>query len=218
MDMDSIQPGTDVARQPRHPTARLPISSAAAEEAYIASEIKKYVPAYWEWIGSKTGQDMFAAEVLWQLQVGTMDPARVIELARHGHPFADKAARAFIDKAMDEGRYEQLPMCMREYGRECVRYSGRTSLPPEYPSTAWRGIDDFRRNFLIVTLVNRVVCFWPSVPKTSYKRGRRSAADIVGECLGLSETQVRRIIKDRSSHAETFLRFLRDYRLASPPL
>jgi hypothetical protein len=209
---------------PRKPRARKrqmvprePTTFAEAEQALIQRAILVWRPFYEKKISTEASHEVFKAEFLRRLQAGagTLDPAKIVELARNGHPFAAAALRDFIELAMDEDRYSELPMCVRDYGREVM--AGRTRAPTGYPSTAWQGLVTFKRDTLIISLINGIVARWPHRPLLYSKKGCASAAAIVGKCFNLSETQAKRIFQARKHLDKKYCEFLDSYRLEPIP-
>jgi hypothetical protein len=111
-----------VPRKPRtrkrQMVPRVPATLAEAEEARIERAILVWRPFYEKKISAEASHEVFKAEFLRRLQAGagTLDPAKIVELARNGHPSAAEALVDFIELAMDEDRYPGLPMCVRDYG------------------------------------------------------------------------------------------------------
>jgi hypothetical protein len=207
-----------MAREPRTPktTAPLPATYAEAEERSIIEILLSWRPRYEELISSEESHKLFQADFLRRLQTGagTLDAATIVKLARHGHPPADLALRHYIQLAMEADRFQELETSVREYAREVM---ARGPLPVGYPSTAWQGINNFKRDILITKLIDRVCARWPLVPPLHPKKGRRSAAAMVGKCLGLSESQTRRVYLARREIAQAFIEFMDSYRLAASP-
>jgi hypothetical protein len=198
-------------------TPRVPTSLAEAEEALIERAILVWRPFYEKQISAEASHEVFKAEFLRRLQAGagTLDPAKIVELARNGHPSAAAALVDFIELAMDEDRYSGLPMCVRDYGREVM--ARRTRAPTGYPSTAWQGLVTFKRDTLIISLINGIVLRWPHIPLLHSTKDRRSAAGIVGKCFGLSETQTRRIFQARAQLDQKYCELLDSYRREPNP-
>ena len=209
-----------MARRKARTTQTLALSGTyiEAEEAHIEACILVWVPEYEALITAEESHRLFAADFLRRLQTGggTLSRDSIIALAKNGHPPAAAALEAFIDQAMDENQFDKLPVSVRAYAREVWGHR-RPRLPLRYPSTCWQGLNFFKRDVLIEKLINRICERWTQVPPLYPKGGRRSAADLVGKCLGLSESTTRRAYLARREFAETFIRLLNTYQpLPSP--
>ena len=196
---------------------RAPTTYAEAEEALIERAILAWAQFYEEAISADASHEVFKAEFLRRLQAGkgSLDPAKIVELAENGHPSAAKALTDFIELAMDADKFQELPMSVRDYGRKVM--SGRARAPTGYPSTAWQGLVTFKRDTLVIRLIHGIVLRWPHIPLLYSKKGRRSAANIVGKCFDLSETQARRIFQAREHLDQKYCQFLDSYRLEPIP-
>ena len=187
---------------------------ALALELFIKTNILAWRSEYERLTTPEASLEAFRIDFLRRLHAGDVPPgtAAIVELAENGHPAADAALRDFIEQAMDADRFQQLPVCVRNYARKVVR---RPELPLRYPSTAPQIVNNYKRDLLITRLIDRICERWPEVPPLCPRNGRRAAAGMVGSCLGLSEIQVRRIYKARQAFDEAFVRFMNTYRLAT---
>jgi hypothetical protein len=193
-------------------------NNVMAEEASIEMCIVQWRQEYDRITTPEASQNLFADEILHQLQAGTMDATAVVDLANNGHPFAAIALRRIIDGAMEASCFETaLPMSIREYARRRLRGE---SAPTRHPSTAKQVVNHFKRDVLVIRLIDTVCRRWPAVPRLHSTSRRRSAANLVGKCLGLSETSARRIYQNgsRGRLGNAFLGLLGAPRKTSPTI
>ncbi len=104
----------------------------------LAQSLHEWHAHYEDELNSEASHKLFAADFLHRLQTGkgTLSASHIVEFARNGHAAAHCALRDFIDLAMSEHRYPELPMPVQEYARWLV---SRTTAPPTgYPSNAPR--------------------------------------------------------------------------------
>jgi hypothetical protein len=200
-------------------TARGELAKVAkGEEFFIETNILLWRPEYEVLITAEASNEDFRRDFLHRLQTGTgaLDAAGIVHFAENGHPPAAAALDDFIHLAMEESRFDDLPLSVRSYAHKV--WSHRHPLPPlRYPSTAPQIINNFKRDLLITRLIDSICERWPSVPRLYPTKGRRSAAALVGGCLEISESQVRKIYLARRDFAATFTRFMDTYRLLSSP-
>jgi hypothetical protein len=187
--------------QPRPPVGNIPATMAkakmiAAQEANIIHYITLFRDQIGDQLLPEGGHEFWETFFFEKLVTfdGTvindaLSPEDIVKLARAGHPAADRAVFRFADKAMVVDRFQELPMPVREYVREHMRH-GQMSF--EYPPRTERLLEHFVRDCAIAFILDRLVQRLPIYRKK--KKGRRSAAALVGEVFGgLSEVHVKRI-------------------------
>lgn len=88
--------------------------SIAAEEAEIEETVRAWRAHYETLLADDDVFEAFCAEQL------KTDAAAIVDLARLGHPAADRALRRHIISAIDAGRFQELPPSVRAYASEAV--------------------------------------------------------------------------------------------------
>jgi hypothetical protein len=204
-----------MARTPRVPEP--PATFIKAEEKTIVEAVARWRAAREELFRPEAANRYFAEVFLKHLQAGSpgcFSPAYIVGVAKNGHPAADRAVRAFIDEHMDRDRFQELPMCVREYARQSLWHPAPAR---GYPSRAPKTMDHLIRDLALYLAMHRVVEEWPAVPLL-HRTYRRSAADLVGEAFNMSEKQVQRCYQTPGELALKFFDFLWLYRTSDPDL
>ncbi|MET4514308.1 hypothetical protein [Bradyrhizobium sp. I1.7.5] len=191
-------------RLPRPPVAQLSATSKAVEIAAQEARIIRYLTVFRDEIGNELlpegghrhFEDFFFEKLVTfdptVVNPDELSPEDIVKLARDDkHPAADRALFRFADKAMVVDRFQELPMPVREYIRERMRHG---QMSQSYPPRTPRVVEHFVRDCAIAFIFGKLrwrLPGWP--PYGKQKKGRRSAAALVGEVFGLEHVQVRRI-------------------------
>ena len=194
----------------RHPRSSLPATFIEAEEAEIEEAVRAWRTRY-EWHAtSEASHRAFEAFFFDRLQnhSKTLDAASIVDVARRGHPAADRALRHYIQLAIEHRRFHELPTSVWDYAREVV---ARSPLAVGYSSKAPQTGNHFARDVGISLWVNRVKTQWPAVPLLYSSKARRSAVALVGTACGLSEAHTRRIFQTRGEMTLRLAEFFHGY-------
>jgi len=216
-------------RQPRPPATGLPVTFAKAEIAAQETEIIRYITVMRTALGNhlsfENSRQLFE-DHFFEMLVGfdptkldedVLAPEDIVHLARAKHPAADRAIFRFVDKAMVVDRFQELPMPIREYFRERAAHG---PMSPIYPPRTPQVVAHFIRDVWIALVMERLVRRLPGWPRYTKKKGRRSAAALVGEVFHLGEAQIRRIHEaDRGLAVRVGMFYMRGYfESFDPPL
>ena len=107
-----------------------------AEEALIVEAVRHWRAVREPLLSSEASNRHFENMFLRHLRAGdaaSFPAAYIVEIARHGHPPADRAVRTFIQEHMEKDQFQTLPVSVREYARESL---WRPALALGYPSRA----------------------------------------------------------------------------------
>jgi hypothetical protein len=202
-----------MAREPRTPTAGLPATTSwiAAEEAYIARALRVFRNLAEEDLNSEASHRLFESYFLFRLQNSddALEPGAIVDVARRGHPPADRALRHYIQICSEARRLDEMPTSIIDYLRRDV--AARPPLPDGYSSTTPRVVDHFARDAAIAWMVRRIKVRFPAVPLLYSSKQRRSAAAMVGEAFGFGEARARRIYQTDGELADKIGDFFADY-------
>lgn len=187
------------------PGVVVPIGLIEAEESNIRAAVAGWHARRPGRFDAEASHRLLEDYFLRMLQINdeTIDAALVVELARSGHPPADRALRRFIQQAMELDQFQSLPTSVRDYGRRCVEIAPLAG----YPSRVSQVVDTYMRDVAIVMLMHRVKDRWPAVPLLN-SSGRASVAALVGPVFGVSERQARRIFQSDRGQARRLAEFL----------
>lgn len=191
-------------RSPRPPaTSRLPTITGKAEIAAQEAKVIQYLTMFRDQIrdrlsasaGHEFFEDYFFEKLVTfdatVINQDELSPEEIVKVARAGHPAADRALFRFADKAMVVDRWHEAPMPVREYIRERMRHG---EMSPGYPPRVPRTVDHFVRDCAVSYIIDRLTWRLPHIRLYgSRKKGRRSAADLVGSVFGISGEQAKRI-------------------------
>jgi len=191
----------------------LPATFAEAEEAEILETLERWHGRLTIKLDSEAGHNAIRDNLLWQLERGataSLPLAAIVALADAGHPPADHALRIHIHRAIDDDSFAALPVQLRAYSQRALT---RSPLSIGYPSNQPQVVSDFARDVAIWWFYDQILARWPQVPPLHSNQTRHSAAWLVALLFTrngtkLSEQQVRRIIKGRSTHTRRLAEFL----------
>jgi hypothetical protein len=199
-------------------TRRLPATFIEAEEQIIVAAIARWRAEREPLLSSEASNQHFENVFLRHLRAGgtgCFSAAYIVEIARNGHPPADRAVRTFIQEHMEKDQFQALPVSVREFARESL---WRPALALGYPSRAPQVLSNLMRDLALCLAINKVVQQWPQVPLLHPTAHRRSAADLAGEAFGMSEWQARRLYQTPGELARKLFDFLWMHRADDPEL
>jgi hypothetical protein len=205
------------AREPR-----LPIATPGLSASFVEVEQAEIIRTVFEWhthhllfLTSEASHEEFEIFFFEHLQSceGSLTARDIVDVARLGHPAADRALRHFIQVCTEH--HQQMPASVEDYLIRDV--AARPPLDSGYGSTAPQLANNFMRDVAICWWVPLVKRRWPNVPLKNSFRHRSSAVALVGKAFGLSERQTLRIYEARGTLAEQLIRFFHGYRNAPTP-
>ena len=202
---------------PRKPSSKagLPATFVEAEELEVLIEVSGWCARHWMFLTSRASHEEFEIFFFEQLQnaKGSLTAADIVDIARRGHPPADRALRHFIQVCSEDRCLDAMPTSVLDYLMRDV--ATRPPLP-EYPSTAPQTANHFARDVAICWWIPLVQERYPKLPRLYSSGKRRSAVALVGAAFGLSERQTLRIYQARAAMAEQLVRFFHGYTNTSP--
>jgi hypothetical protein len=156
-------------------------------EVYRVAELEQFLIGWRRrherLFSAETSHEIFETFFLERLHANTksIDAVYIVDLARRGHPAADRALRRFIIEANEEDRFQALPLSVRAYNSELLL---RAPSPPGYPSQVPQTINNFNRDCTVGWLIGLVKERYPRcrccIPRSAGARPRTSSAACSG--------------------------------------